>query len=156
MVPSISSTFVKGFVASTAGIAALYGLSEFVPVRPLIIPGYLLITGFDFLEVTFGSAGSFYRVLFALYIVSLGFVGGLFAHAVRTAARAADIPAWRLGLAAGFAIVSVIAFLFAAMIYSGTSQMEPVRITGATGVVLLVLALLIADGPRLVAELRSP
>lgn len=155
MVPASSSTFAKGFVASTAGIAALYGLFEFVRIRPLVIPGYLLIVGFDFLEVTFGSAGSFYHVLFALYIVSLGFVGGLFAHAVRAAATAVEIPAWRLGLAAGFAIVAVIAFLFAVMIYSGTSQTEPVRITGATGVVLLVLALLIADGPRLVAELRS-
>lgn len=156
MVPSINSTFGKGFVASTAGIAALYGLFEFVPVLPFVIPGYLLIVGFDFLEVTFGSTGSFYPVFFALYIVALGFVGGLFAHAVRAAAEAVDIPAWRLGLAAGFAIVAVIAFLFAAMIYSGTSQTEPVRITGAAGVVLLVLALLIADGPKLVAELRSP
>lgn len=155
MVPSLNSTFVKGFVGSTAGIVGLYGLFEFVRVQPFIIPGYLLITGFDFLEATFGSAGSYYHVFFALYLVSLGFVGGLFALTVRAAAKAVDIPAWRLGLAASFTIVAVIAFLFAAMIYIGTSQTEPVRITGATGVVFLVLALLIGDGPRLIAELRS-
>lgn len=155
MLPSIRSAFGRGSIASTLGIAGMYALSEFVAVRPFVLPGYLLIVGFDFLEATFGSAGSFYPEFFALYIVTLGFVGGLFAHAVRAAATAVDILAWRLGLAAAFTIVAVIAFLFAAMIYSGTSQTEPVRITSATGVVLLVLALLIADGPRIVAELRS-
>jgi|GEM_PF-1125644 len=163
MVPSIESltsrirgsVFVRDAVAATLCIVALYGLFELVPVRPLVIPGYLLIVGFDSLEATFGSAGAFYYLFFGLYIVGLGLVGGLAAHSIRRATHATDLPAWRLGLAAGFAVVAVIAFLFAAMVYAGTTQSEPVRIASATGLVLLVLAVLVGMGPRLATRLKS-
>lgn len=163
MAPSIQSlasrlhrsVFVRDAVASTVGIAGLYGLFEMVPVRPLVIPGYLLIVGFDLLEAVVGSAGSFYQLFFALYILGLGLIGGLAAHGIRRAADATDLPPWRLGLAAGFAVVAVIAFLFAAMVYTGTAQSEPVRIASATGIVLLVLAALVGLGPRLATQLKS-
>jgi hypothetical protein len=41
------------------------------------------------------------------------------------------------------------------MVEAGTAQRDPVRIAGATGLVLLVLAAFIGDGPRLLSGLRS-
>lgn len=155
MLPSAALSFLRGSVASTLGIGGLYALFELVPIRPLVLPGYLIVVGFDVLETVFGSAGSSYALLFTLYVVGLGLVGGLLAHAIRVYSGRSDVPDWRLGLAAGFAVVGVIAFLFAAMVYTGTMQSGPVLIASATGVVLLVLALLIGTGPRLFSTGRS-
>lgn len=155
MVPASALSFLRGSAASTLGIGALYALFELVPVRPLVLPGYLIVVGFDVLENVFGSAGSSYALLFALYIIGLGLVGGLLAHAIKVVSGRSDVPEWRLGLAAGFAVVGVIAFLFAVLVYTGTMQSEPVMIATATGVVLLVLALLVGTGPQLFSKTRS-
>lgn len=155
MRPSGRSLYVRDAVASTVGIVGCYAMFEFVPIRPLVVPGYLLVVGFDLLESVFGSAGSFYALLFGLYILGLGLVGGLLAHGVRTVAETTAVPPWRLGLAGGFSVVASLAFLFAALVYRNTTQSEPVMIAGLAGIVLVGLAVLLSVGPRVVSSLRS-
>lgn len=155
MRPSGRSLYVRDAVASTVGIGGCYGMFEFVPIRPLVVPGYLLVVGFDLLESVFGSTGSFYALLFGLYILGLGLVGGLLAHGVRTVAETTAVPPWRLGLAGGFSVVASLAFLFAAFVYRNTTQSEPVMIAGLVGIVLVGLTVLLSVGPRVVSSLRS-
>lgn len=128
--------FARDAVVATFVLVVLYGLLD-VPFAPLQIPGYLLVVGFDVLEVTFGSAGPAYPVLFGAYLAGLGIVGAGIAAALR--ARDGD-SAWRLATAGAFALVGVLSLLFALGVLVGTGQWEPVAITGATGLVLLAVA----------------
>lgn len=50
-------TFIRDTIVATVVMVCLYGLALNVQFQWLQIPGYLLIVGFDVLEVTFGSAG---------------------------------------------------------------------------------------------------
>lgn len=138
--------FVRDAAVATLVLVLMYVLMD-VQFVPLQIPGYLLIVGFDLLEVTFGSAGTAYQVLFAAYLVGLGIVGA----GIAAAARQFDgVSAWRLAPAGAFAVVGVLSLLFALAVLVGTDQLEPVAITGATGLVLLALAAVLAG----VVEIR--
>lgn len=120
-------------------VIVLYGLSTGVQYQPLQIPGYLLIVGFDMLEVTFGSAGTYFDVLFAAYLLGLGLVGAVLVHALRTRTHE-SVPSWRLGVAGALIVVGVLALLFALAVLYGSTQLTPVLITGTTGLILLALA----------------
>lgn len=128
--------FARDAVVATLVLAVLYGLLG-VPVGPLQIPGYLLVVGFDALEVAFGSAGGAYEVLFAAYLVGLGLLGAGIAGVLR--ARDGD-SAWRVATAGALAVVGTISLLFGLAVLVGTDQWAPVAITGAAGLVLLALA----------------
>jgi hypothetical protein len=133
-----SASFARDVVVATVVVVGLYGLA-FVEFRPVQIPGYLLIVGFDMLEATFGSAGSNYDVLFYAYLVGLGLVGGTLSHVLRT--RTDDgVAGWRLGVAGALVVTGLLSFSFALMVLIGSSQLTPVLITGATGLVSFAIA----------------
>jgi hypothetical protein len=72
MAQSNRGTFVRETVIAVMVIVALYApVAVGVEFRPAIIPGYLLIVGFDILEVTFGAAGAYYPVFFETYLSDL-------------------------------------------------------------------------------------
>ncbi|WP_411968232.1 hypothetical protein [Haloferax sp. YSSS75] len=133
-------TFARDAVVATAVLAGLYLLGYGIQFQPLQIPTYLLIVGFDLIEVTFGSAGANYDVLFAAYLLGLGVLSAAVAHAVRAVSRKTDLPQWRLGAAGALAIVGTISLLFAVSVLVSTMQTTPVLVTGAAGIALLALA----------------
>lgn len=140
MVQSNRVTFVRETVIAVVVVIGLYApVAWGVEFRPAIIPGYLLIVGFDILEVTVGSAGAYYPVLFGAYLFGLGLTGAVVVHTVRNSSGV-DLPSWRLGAAGAFTMVGILALLFALGVLLGTSQMTPVVITGAVGLLLLALA----------------
>lgn len=139
------SRFIRDAVVATALLGFLAAVAPHSGIQALQIPGYLLIVGFDILEGIFGAVPSSFTVVFALYIVGLGFLSAVLAYGFRSLASKMELPAWRVGLAGGLTVIAGIAFLFAAIVYSGTPQSEPVRILGASGLVLLLLAALVAD-----------
>ena len=107
-------------------------------VQPLQIPGYLLIVGFDLLEVVFGSAGNNYDILFAVYLLGLGIVGASVTHVLSGLAQ--DFPRWRSGVAGAFSVVGILSLVFALNVFLGTSQIVPVLTTAAAGLVMLAFA----------------
>ncbi|KAB1188911.1 MULTISPECIES: hypothetical protein [Haloferax] len=133
-------TFVRDAVVAILVLVGLYALSFGVQFPPVQIPGYLLIVGFDLLEVAFGSAGVNFNLLFAAYIVGLGLVGAAVAHFLRLGGRATDLPQWRLGVAGALAIVGTISLLFGLRVFLVSTERTPVLVTGAAGIVLLALA----------------
>lgn len=132
------TSFIREAVVSIAVVIGLY-LAAGVQFPPLQIPGYLLIVGFDMLEVTFGSADAYYDVLFAAYLLGLGLVGAVFVHALRTLTHE-TVPSWRLGVAGALIVVGVISLSFAVAMSFQISYYTPVLITGATGLILFALA----------------
>ncbi|KTG17181.1 hypothetical protein [Haloferax profundi] len=133
-------TFVRDAVVATVVLAGLYLLGYGVQFQPLQIPTYLLVVGFDLIELTFGSAGSNYDLLFAAYIVGLGVVGAAVAHGLRLWVRESDRSQWRLGAAGAMAIVGTLSLLFGLRILLVSTQWTPVLVTGAAGIVSLALA----------------
>jgi hypothetical protein len=133
-----SVSFARDVVVATAVVVGLYGLA-FVEFQPVQIPGYLLIVGFDTLEATFGSAGSNYDVLFYVYLVGLGVVGGVIGQLLRTLTDD-EVPGWRLGVAGALAVTGLLALSFALLVLVGSSQLTPVLIAGMTGLLSFVAA----------------
>lgn len=141
----LDSVFLRDALVATGALVALYVVGRGVGVQALQIPAYLLIVGFDLMEVVFGSAGRLYYVLFGAYLVALGLCGAAIAAAVRRVADGTSLPAWRIGLAGALAVVAVLSLAFAAAMFLTSSQWEPVETTGVAGVVLLVLAGLLVN-----------
>ena len=131
-------TFVRNTAVATGVVIGLYGLAVGVPFQPLQIPGYLLIVGFDLLEVVFGSAGNNYDILFAVYLLGLGIVGASVTHVLSGLAQ--DFPRWRSGVAGAFSVVGILSLVFALNVFLGTSQIVPVLTTAAAGLVMLAFA----------------
>ncbi|WP_227377461.1 hypothetical protein [Haladaptatus halobius] len=85
-------SFVRDAIVATVVLVGLCGLAQSIQFQPIQIPGYLLIVGFDLLEVTFGSAGANYDVLFGAYLLGLGAVGTAGNHVLRRWAPPPTIP----------------------------------------------------------------
>jgi hypothetical protein len=128
-------SFAREAVVSMLVVVGLYFVSVGAQFPPLQIPGYLLIVGFDMLEVTFGSASEYYDVLFAAYLLGLGLVGAVLVHGLRTRTPG-TVPSWRLGVAGALIVVGILSLLFATVV----SSLTPFLITGTTGLILLALA----------------
>jgi len=141
-------TFVRDALVATAVVVGLYWLAESVSFPPLEVPWYLLVVGFDALEVVFGSAGSNYDLLFGAYLVGLGVAGALVASivrsrtpdSIRTQETGSARPTLRLGIAGALTVLGLLSLSFAVAVLLGTSQLNPVLITGATGLIALGLA----------------
>ncbi|GAB3691826.1 hypothetical protein GCM10028857_29680 [Salinarchaeum chitinilyticum] len=132
-------SFVRDAIVGTLTVVGLYGLGMSVQIPPVQIPAYLLIVGFDLLEVAFGSVGTYYDVVFAAYLLGVGVVGAATAHVIRNQADATGIPKWRFAVASVFVVVGGAALFFAVFISPEAGRIS-VLITGTTAVVLLGLA----------------
>lgn len=141
--PSSPRTLLRDWVAAAAVLAGLYALAYGVQVQPLQIPGYLLLVGFDALEVVlpaFGSSAA-YDLAFAAYLGVLAAVAAVGASAAR--ARGARGPL--VGVGAGLAAVGTLALLLGAAVYlpiGGT----PLAIVVGTGLVLALAGAGVAFG----------
>jgi hypothetical protein len=133
-------TFARDALIATVAVVGLYLLGEGAQFQPLQIPWYLLVVGFDVLEAVFGSAGKNYDLLFGAYLVGLGVLGAVVAAGVRRLTPDSSRSTLRLGAAGALSVVGGISLLVAAAILVGTSQLAPVLITGATGLVMLGVA----------------
>ncbi|WP_232702518.1 hypothetical protein [Halobacterium wangiae] len=140
MVRTPRSWFLRDTVIATVVLAGLYGLAVGVQFQPVQIPGYLLLVGFGVLDRTVGPSSASHPVLFAAYLLALGFVGATVAHVLSTRVTPLRRPWWRVGVAAALALVGVLSLGFAVAVLLGTSQLEPVLVTGAAGLLLLGLA----------------
>jgi hypothetical protein len=132
-------TFVRDTVFGTLTVVGLYGLGMGVQFQPAQIPAYLLIVGFDMLEVVFGSVGTYYNVVFATYLFGLGVVSAVIARVLRKQADKTDIPRWRFSVASVLVVVGGFALFFMLFI-SLWAGLISVLITGTTALVLLGLA----------------
>lgn len=74
--------FVRDALVATAVLAAFYGLGVTSQAAPLQLPRYLVVVGFDVLEVILGTAPA-YRASFALYLLGVGLVGATAAAGIR-------------------------------------------------------------------------
>ena len=136
------STFVRDALVATVGLFGLYALMH-SGVPGLAIPGYLLVVGFDLLEVTFGAAGANYYLLFYTYLVVLGVIAAGIAQLLRS--RETTVSNWRLGLAGVFVLVGLGSLLFALAVLPYSRQptvdaLTPTAITGTVGIVSLAIA----------------
>lgn len=134
------AVFARDAAVATAILGGLFLLGYGVQFQPLQIPTYLLVVGFDVLEVVFGSAGANYDLLFGAYLVGLGVLAAGVAHVLRTTLRATDRPQWRLAVSGAMAILGSISLLFAANVLVSTTRRTPVFVTGVAGLALLALA----------------
>ncbi|RDZ65225.1 hypothetical protein C5B90_02320 [Haloferax sp. Atlit-12N] len=141
-------SFARDAAVATAVLAGLYGLGYGIQFQPFQLPTYLLIVGFDALEVAFGSAGAWYDLLFTAYLVGLGVVGAGVARVVRGKSKTAGLAWWRLGAAAALALLGVISLLFALSVLVAGVQFTPVLVTGVAGIALLALAAWVGDVVR--------
>ena len=80
------------------------------------------------------------HLLFGAYLVGLGVGGGLVASLVRIRTADSWLSTIRLGVAGAFGVVGAISLLFAVAVLFGTSQLAPVLVTGATGLVMPAVA----------------
>ena len=133
-------SFVRDAVVGTAVIAGLYGLAFGVQFPPVQIPGYLIIMGFDMLEGVLGSVQSNFDLVFGLYLVGLGLTGAAVVTVFREVTGERGRPAWQSGVAGALAVVGVLSLVFALFVLSGSTQLTPVLITGAVGLVFLAVA----------------
>lgn len=135
-----TKSFARDTMVGTLVVAGLYGLAFGVQFPPLQIPGYLLIVGFGSFEVLAEPAGVGYSALFALYLLALGTAGAIVITALRQAMGDIGNSGWRVGVAGAPLVVGVLSLAFALSVLLRSSQLVPVLITGATGLVFLGLA----------------
>jgi hypothetical protein len=136
--------FVRDALASTVLIVGLYGLAKTTQIQVLQIPGYLIIAGFDMLEMLFGSSGSLYELLIATYLIGLGILGAIISTGLRALSGGAALPSWRAGVSGALAILGALSLLFGLSLVFGSSQLSPGLTSVAAGLVLLVLAALVS------------
>lgn len=145
MIAGSTRDLARDVLVAVAVVVGLYALAESVRFQPLQVPGYLLIVGFDVIERTFGAAGRFYHVWFAVYLAAIGLVGGGVAQVIRR--RSGDgLPGWRLAAASALAVVGVLALGLAVTVLAGAGQLAPALILGAAGAILFGLAAIVG-GP---------
>ncbi|MCO8267565.1 hypothetical protein ACOZ4B_16580 [Haloferax prahovense] len=143
----------RDVAVATAVLAGLYGLGSGVQFQPFQLPTYLLIVGFDAIEAAVGSAGAWYDLLFAAYLVGLGVVAAGVARVVRGKSKTDGLAWWRVGAASALALVGVISLLFALLVLATGVQFTPVLVAGGAGVALLALSAWVGDVVRV--DVRS-
>ncbi len=114
--PAHLRPFLGRDVAVASGVVAgLYALAVVVPFQPLVVPGYLLLVGYDAIEGALPVLSGFYAVGFPLYCYLLA----VLAAAVARRLRAAGAPnAWRPGAAAALLVVGGLALTLAVGVYA--------------------------------------
>lgn len=135
-------TYARDAVVATAALFGLFALMH-SGVPGLVIPGYLLVVGFDRIEVLVGSAGANYQLLFYTYLAGLGLLAAGAAQGFRSADT--DAPAWRLGLASALGLIGAMSLLFALAVLPTVDgltheALAPVLITGSVALACFALA----------------
>lgn len=121
-------------------VAVLY-LVRLVRFQPLQIPAYLLIVTYDVVEVALPVLTPYYPVAFPLFLYLVAIVGGGVARWLRSDAREGGaVPRAAGGVSL---VVGSLSLLFGAYVggplVAPTDNPTPLAITGATGIVLLVV-----------------
>lgn len=129
---------VRDFLLALGTVVVLYTIG-FSSVWPLQLPGYLLVSGFDRLEVAFGAAlglGVAYDVAFALYLLVLAALGAVVAAVIRVSLGGDSVTDGVAGLSV---LLGVLTLLVAAMTVLDGVSVVPTVIVAVTGLVLVGL-----------------
>ena len=133
-------------------IAALY-LLKFVPFQPVQLPPYLLIVAYDLVEVALPLLTPYYPVAFPAFLYVLAIGGAGIARTLR--GTDGEQSAWLQTLGGVCLLVGVLSLGFGAFVggplVSSTDNPTPLAITGATGIVSLVIAWWLLGRPTLQA-----
>lgn len=123
-----------------AVIAVLY-LVRFVRFRPLQIPAYLLIVAYDLVEATLPVLTPYHPVAFPVFLYGLAVVGAGVARSFRS--HGGDGRTTLRAVGGVCLVVGTLSLAFGAFVggplVSPTDNPTPLAITGATGLVLLVV-----------------
>lgn len=122
-------------------IVAVY-LLKFISFQPVQIPPYLLIVAYDLVEVALPFLTPFYPVAFPLFLYVLAVGGAGITRKLR--ATDGEQSVWLQTLGGVCLIIGMISLGFGAFVggplISPTDNPTPVAVTGATGIILLVIA----------------
>lgn len=140
MVDEFRVHLVRDAVGGTAIFAGLYALAYAVEFPVLRVPGYLLVVGFGLVAAGFEFAGPARDVLLAAYLVGLGLASAVISRAVRGRVPAACLSGSRVAIAGALALLGGLSLVFALGVLLQTTQREPVLVTGAVGLLMLVAA----------------
>lgn len=122
-------------------IVALY-LLKFIPFQPVQIPPYLLIVAYDLVEVAIPFLTPYYPIAFPLflYVLAIGAAG----ITRKFPTTAGGQSAWLRVLGGVCLIIGLISLGFGTFVggplVSPTDNPTPLAITGATGIIFLVIA----------------
>ncbi len=137
--PSLA-VFARDTIVATSTIVGLYVVAGRVPLQPLQIPGYLLIVGFDILEILFGPVRDNYTLFFGGYLVGVGVLAATAGRLLRRRTEVLTRESWWIGIAGAFTIIGLLAAIFAIALIIGTVQLVPVLITGSVALISFTLA----------------
>ncbi|WP_435097204.1 hypothetical protein [Halorubrum sp. N11] len=129
-------------------LVALY-LLKFIPFQPVQIPPYLLIVAYDLVEVALPVLTPYYLVAFPLFLYVLAVSGAGITRKLR--ASNSEQSVWLQTLGGVCLIIGLFSLAFGAFVggplVATTDNPTPLAITGATGVILLVIALWLLGRP---------
>lgn len=129
-------------------IVGLY-LLKFVSFQPLQIPPYLLIVAYDLVEMALPFLAPHYPIGFALFLYLLAIGGAGIARRLRT--TDGEQRAWLQTLGGVCLIVGILSLGFGAFVggpvISPTDNPTPLAITGATGIIFLVVSWVLLGRP---------
>lgn len=123
-----------------AVLGALY-VGRSIRVQALQIPAYLLIVAYDAVEMALPVLTSVHAVGFPVFLYALAVVAAGATRRVRSGNGTGAV--WAPSVGGVSLVVGVLSLLFGAMVggpvVSRTDNPTPLAITGATGIVLLVV-----------------
>lgn len=131
----------RNVAVAFAVIVVLY-LIRFIRFQPLQIPAYLLIVAYDLVEVALPVLNPYHPIGFPIFLYLLAIVGAGAARWLQSDSK--EEPVWVRTIGGVSLVVGVLSLLFGVFvggpIASPTDNPTPLAITGATGIILLVLA----------------
>lgn len=121
-------------------IVALY-LLKFVRFQPVQIPPYLLIVAYDFVEVALPALTPYHPIGFPLFLYVLAVIGATITRRLRTGDS--ERSAWLQTFGGVCLVIGCLSLAFGAVVggpvVSPTDNPTPLAITGATGIILLLV-----------------
>lgn len=128
-------------VAIAFSILAVLYFVRFIRFQPLQIPAYLLIVAYDLVEVALPILNPYHSIGFPIFLYLLAIVGAGAARGLR--AGVGDDPAWARTIGGVCLVIGVLSLLFGVFVggpmIAATDNPTPLAITGATGIILLLV-----------------
>lgn len=132
-----------------AVLAVLYYV-RYIRFQPLQLPAYLLIVGYDLVELALPVLDPYHRIAFPVFLYLLAILGAGTARGLRTGSD--DSSTWMRTLGGVSLVIGILSLLFGAVVggplVSSTDNPTPLAITGTAGVILLIVAWWLLGRPR--------
>ncbi|MFB6361016.1 MAG: hypothetical protein ABEH59_06800 [Halobacteriales archaeon] len=148
--PNYRRALVGREVAIAFAVLAVLYYARFVRFQPLQLPAYLLIVGYDFVELALPILDPYHRLAFPVFLYMLAILGAGAARGLH--ARNKDGSPWMRTLGGVSLVIGVLSLLFGVVVggplVSSTDNPTPLAITGTAGVILLLVAWWSLGRPR--------